>query len=315
MPSTSFIFNSFSVSIVYPNDSETIEAVRQVVETEWTEDCFFPYTRPSHASLMRVNLFVTAWGSGIPTSTEDSQAVSTFPDECNSSSYLKPQTLCGVLGVSWVPMTAPRSTQDSSRPQIEGYVQLVVVHPQYRGRGLAKRLLSTCLALREIHLPPKSGGTAVAGGAAVIGDVLRWRLHTMVASHASLSFLLPLIPKELQIQGLCRQLEKGHKEDDAYAFHQEKEKYEDKAHVRWLQETLQRTTELYRFFGFHVRRQLYKYYEKEADAVEMVCDSKEIQNVNVISLAPGFREKGNTKGKLVPKDDVSFHLGVKRDRD
>lgn len=92
---------------------------------------------------------------------------------------------------------------------VEGYVQLVVVPPLYRGRGIAKELLHYCFTTREVRLSPSahpslfpSSSSSFSGSSSssssslcipkgeekintkqemmkLVGEIHQWRLHTM----------------------------------------------------------------------------------------------------------------------------------------
>ncbi|KPI90399.1 hypothetical protein ABL78_0475 [Leptomonas seymouri] len=170
-------------------------------------------------------------------------------------SLLTPRFSC-VVGVVWVRLSqststlstpnrtshgaAPR-TRTAGRMPVEGYLQVVLTHPNYRRRGLASWLLRTCM--ESTQTPANAFASHTDSGEPY--TIYHWHLHTLMApslaSHA----------KRRRFDG-----QRGESAD-------EREEGSDAAIVN-------ATLSMYRRLGFTERRFLYKYYAGKQDAVELI---------------------------------------------
>ncbi|RNF18272.1 transferase [Trypanosoma conorhini] len=115
--------------------------------------------------------------------------------------------------------------------EVEGYIQVVLVQATYRRRHIAGELLRRVLQL-------------VAGGEPS-RRIFRWRLHTMVSSPQTTAYLRRVLP-----------------ENDDPAVQQEL--------LEEMERLVAAVPRVYEKLGFTTRKNIYAYYGKSADAVEMV---------------------------------------------
>lgn len=196
----------------------------------------------------------------IPTTEKDIHAITSSSADANK--------FIGVVGVVWVPLSgnsvadrrwirlhsagicsSPSSPQTTSLPLVEGYLQLVMVNPRYRCRGVARSLLQRCLA------------TAVTAGVSPTApmqqySVSRWRLHTMLSG-------------EGPMQPLCRA---GKRCRDSSFPDEENTPLLELGGMSCEDATkmMAATIRMYEGLGFHRRRCLVRYYGGCNDAVELV---------------------------------------------
>ncbi|ESL08727.1 hypothetical protein TRSC58_03565 [Trypanosoma rangeli SC58] len=115
--------------------------------------------------------------------------------------------------------------------EVEGYIQVVLVQPAYRRRHIAEDLLRRVLRLVE-------GGDPVR-------RIFRWRLHTMVSAPQTTAYLRRVLP-----------------ENDNPAVQDEL--------LEEMERLVAAVPRVYEKLGFTIRKNIYAYYNKSADAVEMV---------------------------------------------
>ncbi|RNF12788.1 transferase [Trypanosoma rangeli] len=115
--------------------------------------------------------------------------------------------------------------------EVEGYIQVVLVQSAYRRRHIAEDLLQRVLQL--------------VGGGDSVQRIFRWRLHTMVSSPQTTAYLRRVLP-----------------ENDNPAVQNEL--------LEEMERLVAAVPRVYEKLGFTIRKNMYAYYNKSADAVEMV---------------------------------------------
>lgn len=166
-----------------------------------------------------------------------------------------PRFAC-VVGVVWVRLASGTAlpqrqrvsqgentvtTSNAGLRPLEGYLQVVLTHPDHRRRGLASSLLRACLASET--MPANVFASDGEGGQPY--RVERWHLHTLTASTS-----ISRAKREARREGCRDAAASGGVDDDA--------------------EAIAATLAMYRRLGFAERRYLYGYYAGEKDAVELV---------------------------------------------
>ncbi|KAG5472730.1 hypothetical protein LSCM4_02053 [Leishmania orientalis] len=201
-------------------------------------------------------------------------AVSARPSACGC------QFAC-VVGVVWVRLSAGSSSLCSSanhralqsghsgtgsatgalsnigmhRPSVEGYIQVVLTHPDYRRRGLASWLLTQCLSCTEapagVFAPDRGDGVAYV--------IQRWRLHTLAATRRK--------AKRSRDGGDATRALPQNCAQPPHRFHSA----DSCESARVCSEAMiAATLAMYRRLGFQERRYLARYYAGKDDAVELV---------------------------------------------
>ncbi|KPA83144.1 hypothetical protein ABB37_02841 [Leptomonas pyrrhocoris] len=182
---------------------------------------------------------------------------SALPQQGENTASSTPRFSC-VVGVVWVRLSpkAPRlrthpshhessteaaTAQATGQRRVEGYLQVVLTHPNYRRQGMASWLLRTCLA--DTTTPAAVFASHTDNGEHYA--IQRWRLHTLMA---------PTIASKAK----HRRLDGRHNENINAT-----EKDSDAAIVK-------ATLSMYRQLCFTERRFLYKYYGGQQDAVELI---------------------------------------------
>ncbi|KAG5472351.1 hypothetical protein LSCM1_03750 [Leishmania martiniquensis] len=200
-------------------------------------------------------------------------SVSSGPSPCD-------QQLACVVGVVWVRLSAGSPSTDSlmtrralhnhhpgtrsadgapsnigmRRPIVEGYIQVVLTHPNYRRRGLASWLLTQCLACKEAP----AGVFACDRGDDAAYAIQRWHLHTLASTRRT--------AKRPHDDGeVTRTIQQSRTQPQhcqgAHPCVSERECREA---------MIAATLAMYRRLGFQERRYLARYYSGKDDAVELV---------------------------------------------
>ncbi|ORC90940.1 uncharacterized protein TM35_000073640 [Trypanosoma theileri] len=229
------------VGFTYRNVQKKLDSMvyQSVVDTidKWD---FFPYPLCTRQQLEEVDLYMVAYRNREDTLTaantakETEAAIETAMEVHNPA-----EEIVGVVGVVWVPLTPGE--------HLEGYIQVVLVEPQFRKCRIARHLLERTLKMREGGDPRR--------------QILRWRLHTMSPSQNTTQYLRSLLNSSFTRKNITS----GEKEEE-----EEEEKEEKKQQMDQVEELLAAVPRVYESFGFTVRRYVYNYYERSADAMEMV---------------------------------------------
>jgi ribosomal protein S18 acetylase RimI-like enzyme len=170
---------------------------------------------------------------------------------------------CCVVGVVWVRLstsgrkthnsrvagrTPARATTTSATTEggaVEGYLQVVLTHPNYRRRGLASWLLRECLATTEA--PANVFVSDTNSTAPYV--IRRWHLHTLKAPPAASRVRQRCV--ETPSHERCLAKGEGDERNDETAL-------------------LRAALSMYQRLGFTERRYLYRYYAGMRDAVELI---------------------------------------------
>lgn len=238
------------------------------------EEIFFPYTRCERAFLDRVDSFYMA-----------------VLDPSSSS----PRTtdVCGIVGVVWehlhgVPRSSTAMVGYSNAETkavgrrvvgaVEGYLQVVVILPAFRRCGLCRWLLGRCFRTQWTRCRRILVENADPADPDAVLQVRQWRLHTLISSEGTLQYLarhttarvLPLLWNHSHT--MCAKMPEEEVNKIVSSLGENNAVLLER--LRW---TLDGTGELYRGFGFVVRRFVYGYYDAEGDGMEMTCDAKKIR--------------------------------------
>ncbi|KAH8614101.1 hypothetical protein ERJ75_000720500 [Trypanosoma vivax] len=208
-----------------------------VVETLASRS-FFPYPPCPRQLLEQVDFYLVACDTSATARLSD---LSSLPSAHSSGSEVVDYgvSMVGAIGVVWVPL--------SPGPFVEGYVQVVLVQPEFRRRRIARRMLERLMHRKN-------------GGADNTKPIVRWRLHTMLLTAATKIYIRSFVFNE--------------QPNPTGVVHTSFAKSDG---VSGTQLSLEETEQLvaavprmYEELGFTTRRYVYAYYAGKADAVEMV---------------------------------------------
>lgn len=245
-----------------PPSVATYEAITDALSKSWS---FAPFPRCTRRQLLQTQTYLAAC-------SEDGSS------------------LLGIVGIVWVPLNgrqhlppisenaketssslATRGTAPPSLPCVECYIQLVLVAPSQRRRGIARRLLHAALGHSMTTNSPSWYGSS---GSEPYQPcyIARWRLHTMdPTTDGTRRYLAQLEKTEGAAEDESRLPKADHSEDrDATVTTRNVEESEV---VERSIKNIAAVIDMYERLGFTRRRELYRYYAGTADAIEMVREA------------------------------------------
>lgn len=269
--------HSFTVVEVHQHTEDhtsgpSFNTLTKAVAEHWD---FTPYPSCSLTQLRRVHTYFVAVSDRrrvVATSDGADPVNNTIDDRHDVDLLVEPiaadrqeagwsweESIMGVVGVVWVALSSiarKRLRSEALHPsapslhgRVEGYLQVVLVPSQYRGRGVGSRLLETCLQRKDT--------VSMLGNSKYANcRIDRWRLHTMLGTRDTESYLID------EFTLFCRE-EFPQKDESELQRHVAEF---SAAALSLMSSVVARYSKL----GFSERRRLYGYYSRRADAVEMV---------------------------------------------
>lgn len=236
---------SVVIKAVEATETSMVERLTALLSHEWGEEAFLPYPRCTAAHIQRVHSF---WVALPATPADNDQNENEASPSASSSHAVCKEEVYGVVGVVWVALHGIRSVSHGT--PVEGYIQVVLVPPAYRRRGIAKALLSAVLSTRQTLGSHVADHNRCSGVMDLPAQICRWRLHTASPSPSTLKYLLPYYDDLVFSK-------------ESFAKDGEAEK------TKIMEENLKGTVAMYTHLGFRVRATRYRYYDGAGDAVEM----------------------------------------------
>lgn len=268
----------------------TYEELTRSLLHDWD---FAPYPQPTLRQLHQVDVYLVALqahGEGVGTSSIQSDEAKPL-DSASIAAANTTSPVLGVVGIVWVPlggMSSHSASSSSSRytagahascngamrrdvcREVEGYLQVVLVAPEHRRRGIAKRLLA---ALMHLNLSKASATdkTNTTPADVSLPLIQRWRLHTMRASSDNTQRYLADLFKKQQDSLPKEQQEKGEKQQKpTHVSGPPTHSCCCANRVGELTDNVRAVERMYECIGFRLRRVMHRYYDGAADGIEMV---------------------------------------------
>ncbi|KEG11493.1 hypothetical protein DQ04_02561000 [Trypanosoma grayi] len=222
-------------------------AIHSAVVESLAKWSFFPYPACTPRQLQQVDLFLVACSM-------DATVPETTPQDSVAT------RMVGVVGVVWVPL-APGAL-------VEGYLQVVLVQPRYRRHRIAHQLLGRALRLVE-------GGDSRR-------VIARWRLHTMGPSSSTSDYLRRITGTDTSSSSVAEKASSSSSSSSSSTIRTIKgveigkglsaSDGEEANHmqVEEAERLVAAVPRIYESLGFIIRRNVYAYYGKCAEALEMV---------------------------------------------